>query len=110
MPVTGLRIVTFNVLPPAYLMIARWAEQTGNKLVLVVTTPGPPTRRMPMYTGVVAGAPPEQDILVTTRLRKVGRAQHRYFKAMSRNGTVSKRPSGLRGRHRRRRTVFIRPI
>jgi methionyl-tRNA formyltransferase len=71
MPITGLRVVTFNVLPPAYQMIARWAEQTGNKLVLVVTTPGPATRRTPMYRGVLNSAPPEQDVLVTTRVRRV---------------------------------------
>jgi len=71
MPVTGLRIVTFNVLPPAYQLVAQWAAQTGNKLVLVVTTPGPSTRRTPSYRGVVEAAPPGQDVLVTTRLRTV---------------------------------------
>jgi methionyl-tRNA formyltransferase len=71
MPVTGLRVVTFNVFPPAYQLISRWAEQTGNKIVLVVTTPGPSTRRMPMYRGVLNSAPPDQDVLVTTRIRRV---------------------------------------
>jgi len=71
MPATGLRVVTFNVLPIAYQMIAGWAAQTGNKLVLVVTTPGPSTRRTPSYRGVVESAPPGQDVLVTTRLRHV---------------------------------------
>ena len=68
---SGLRVVTFNVLPIAYQMIAGWAAQTGNKLVLVVTTPGPSTRRTPSYRGVVESAPPGQDVLVTTRLRHV---------------------------------------
>jgi methionyl-tRNA formyltransferase len=71
MPVSGLRVVSFNVLPFAYQMIAAWAKQTGNKLVLVVTTPGPSTRRTPSYRGIVESAPPEQDVLVTTRLRRV---------------------------------------
>jgi len=71
MPSSGLRVVTFNVLPIAYQMIAGWAAQTGNKLVLVVTTPGPSTRRTPSYHGVVESAPPGQDVLVTTRLRHV---------------------------------------
>jgi methionyl-tRNA formyltransferase len=71
MPTSGLRVVTFNVLPIAYQMIAGWAAQTGNKLVLVVTTPGPSTRRTPSYRGVVESAPPGQDVLVTTRLRHV---------------------------------------
>jgi hypothetical protein len=69
--VTGLRIVTFNVLPLAYGAVARWAEENGHTLALVVTTPGPSTRRMPMYTRVVGMAPPTVDVLVTTRLRRV---------------------------------------
>jgi methionyl-tRNA formyltransferase len=68
---TGLRIVTFNVLPPAYGLVARWAEEHGHTIALVVTTPGPSTRRTPSYSGVVAMAPPGIDVLVTTRLRRV---------------------------------------
>ena len=67
----GLRIVTFNVLPPAYQMVAGWAQQMGHQLVLVVTTPGPSTRRTPTYREIVATAPAGQDVLVTTRLRRV---------------------------------------
>lgn len=48
---TSLRIVTFNVLPLAYGLVARWAEEHGHIIALVVTTPGPSTRRTP--TGVV---------------------------------------------------------
>ena len=69
--VTGLRIVTFNVLPLAYGLVARWAEENGHTIALVVTTPGPSTRRTPIYSGVVAMAPPGVDVLVTTRLRRV---------------------------------------
>jgi methionyl-tRNA formyltransferase len=64
-----LRIVTFNVLPIAYSLISRWAAQAGHQIVLVVTTPGPSTRRTPSYRSIVTSAPPEVDILVTTRLR-----------------------------------------
>lgn len=64
-----LRIVTFNVLPIAYSVVTRWAAQAGHKIVLVVTTPGPSTRRTPTYRNIVNNAPPEVDILVTTRLR-----------------------------------------
>ena len=67
----GLRIVTFNVLPIAYGLVARWAEANGHTIALVVTTPGPSTRRTPTYSGVVAMAPPGVDVLVTTRLRRV---------------------------------------
>ncbi|MDQ6832074.1 MAG: hypothetical protein M3008_01645 [Chloroflexota bacterium] len=68
---SGLRVVTFNVLPVAYESVAKWAERHGHRIVLIVTTPGPPARRRPVYRGVVALAPPETDILVTTRPRRV---------------------------------------
>lgn len=68
---TGLRIVTFNVLPFAYSLVARWAEEHGHTIALLVTTPGPSTRRTPTYNAVVAIAPPGVDVLVTTRLRRV---------------------------------------
>ena len=66
-----LRVVTFNVLPIAFQMVNRWAVETGNKLVLAVTTPGPSTRRTPSYREIVAAAPVDLDLLVTTRLRRV---------------------------------------
>ncbi len=68
---TGLRVITFNVLPVAYELVARWAARHDHRIVLVVTTPGPPARRSMIYRGVVAQAPPETDILVTTRPRRV---------------------------------------
>ena len=70
-PPTGLRVVTFNVLPFAYGLVTRWAEENGHTIALVVTTPGPSTRRTPIYSGVVTMAPPGVDVLVTTRLRRV---------------------------------------
>ncbi len=68
---SGLRVVTFNILPLAYGLVKRWAEENGHTIILVVTTPGPSTRRTPSYTGVVGMAPPGVDVLVTTRLRRV---------------------------------------
>lgn len=66
-----LRIVTFNVLPLAYNVVSRWATQGGHQIALVVTTPGPSSRRTPTYQGVINSVPPGTDVLVTTRLRKV---------------------------------------
>ena len=68
---TPLRIVTFNVLPFAFDIVTRWAAQAGHRLVLTVTTPGPTSRRGKSYQQIVTNAPPELDVLVTTRLRKV---------------------------------------
>lgn len=67
----GMRIVTFNVLPIAYGLVARWAEEQGHTIALVVTTPGPSMRRTPTYRGVIEMVPPGGDVLVTTRLRRV---------------------------------------
>lgn len=68
---TGLRIVAFHNLGFAYRITAAWAERMGHKLALVVTTPGPSTRRTTLYRDILTSAPPEQDVLVTTRLRRV---------------------------------------
>lgn len=67
----GLRIVAFHNLQPAYRIAAAWAERMGHTLSLVVTTPGPSTRRTTLYRSILATVPPEQDVLVTTRLRRV---------------------------------------
>lgn len=70
-PTTGLRIVTMNFLPPIYQLVARWAAQMGHTIVLVVTTPGPPSRPTPMYADVVAMATANRhETLVTTRMRR----------------------------------------
>src|SRR2546427_10895120 len=74
MTTTGLRIVTFNVLPPAYQLVVQWAGQFQHTILLVVTTPGPSTRRTPSYRGVLDSAPIGQDVLVTTRLRRAAAA------------------------------------
>lgn len=71
MSTQSLRIVTFNVLPIAYDLLANWIRSTGNHHVLAVTTPGPQSRPMPSYKGIVEKAPRDVDILVTTRLKSV---------------------------------------
>ncbi len=70
-PSGGLRIVTFNVRPDAYRMTAAWAERHGHTIALLVTTPGPPARRSMMYRDTIALAPPTQEIVVTTRPRRL---------------------------------------
>ena len=71
-PVAGLRVVTFNVLPPMYSIVSRWAAASGAKIVLVVTTPGPASRPMPMFREVAAMAGADKrEVLITTRLRTV---------------------------------------
>lgn len=70
-PLAPLRVVTFNMLPIAYGMVSDWATRGGHKIVLVVTSPGPASRRNMSYQGVVNSAPPGTDVLVTTRLRTV---------------------------------------
>jgi methionyl-tRNA formyltransferase len=66
-----LRIVTFNNLLGPFQIVQRWAAQAGHTVVLAITTPGPTTRRTTSYKEILAAAPPELDILVTTRLRRV---------------------------------------
>lgn len=68
---TRLRLVTFHNLPLAYRLTAGWAERMGHEIALVVTTPGPSTRRTVGYREIAASAPPQHEVLVTTRLRRV---------------------------------------
>jgi methionyl-tRNA formyltransferase len=66
-----LRVVTFNVFPPAFDVVNQWATNGGHELALVVTTPGPTTRRNTSYHEIINRIQPGTDVLVTTRLRKV---------------------------------------
>src|SRR6266542_1748044 len=70
MPDGGLRVVAYCVLPPAYGLVREWAERHGHRLLLLVTTPGPPARRSSTYRDIVGMAPPEQDVLITTRPKR----------------------------------------
>ena len=66
-----LRVITFNVFPPAYALVAEWAARHGHRLVLLVTSPGRHAGRYGAeHQAMVAAAPATQDILVTTRLRR----------------------------------------
>jgi methionyl-tRNA formyltransferase len=67
----GLRIVVLHNREPAYRTAAAWAERMGHTIELVVTSPGPPARRSWRYRSILAIAPPEQNVLVTTQLRRV---------------------------------------
>jgi len=68
---SGLRIVTFNVFPMAYSLIAGWAERQGHEITLVVTSPASHAERYGVaHHDLLAAVPPSQDVLVTTRLRR----------------------------------------
>lgn len=64
------RIVTCNVEPAAYDLVAAWAERRGYQLILMITTPGPSPRTYTGHEEIVARAGHDQDILVTTRLKR----------------------------------------
>lgn len=64
------RIITCNVEPAAYELVAAWAERRGYHIVLMVTTPGPAPRTYTGHQEIVASAPHNQDILVTTKLNR----------------------------------------
>lgn len=67
----GLRIVSFNVYPPGYAHVARWAQEHGHQIVLLVTSPSPKGARYGQgHRELIAALPPEQDALVTTRMRR----------------------------------------
>lgn len=65
-----LRIVAFNVEPAAFRLVTGWARGRGHAVPLVVTTPGPPPRTYLGHRQIVAEAPPGQDVLVTTKLKR----------------------------------------
>lgn len=68
----GLRIAALIVEPIAYRLVAAWAERHGHRLALLVTTPGPPhTWHNRDYHDLVGIVPATQDVLVTTRMRRV---------------------------------------
>ncbi len=67
-----LRIVTFNNMPPAFDMVRQWAERAGHTIVMVVTSPGPKSRRSEGYKQIAATAGEKNiEVLVTTRLKTV---------------------------------------
>jgi methionyl-tRNA formyltransferase len=67
----GLQVILFTNLSPVYGLARSWAARHGHTLKLVVTTPGPTARRSNLYRALIEAAPPEQEILVTTRMRRL---------------------------------------
>jgi methionyl-tRNA formyltransferase len=68
----GARIAVCAVEPHAWHIVAAWAARHGHRVVLVVTTPGPPhTWDRPIHRELLAALPPRQDVLVSSRLRTV---------------------------------------
>ncbi|HWE63972.1 MAG TPA: formyltransferase family protein, partial [Chloroflexota bacterium] len=65
------RIVLYCVAPPAYRLLRDWAARTGYGFRLIVTTPGPRRARTGAYRAIIAEAPAEQDILITTHMRGI---------------------------------------
>ena len=68
-----LRFIVFSMHPLAYDLVREWIEENGHELVLVVTTPGPSTRRNEDYKDLLAVLPIRQEVLVTTRIRTIAR-------------------------------------
>ena len=64
-----LRIVAFNMFPPAYEGVATWAASRGHKIVLLVTLPGGGEGRYGESPHLASLVPPEQDVLVSKRLK-----------------------------------------
>ena len=69
----GLRVVSFNVFPPAYSIVAEWAARHRYQLVLLVTVPGHHAqRRYESESPPLLDVLPEgQDVLVTNRMRRI---------------------------------------
>lgn len=67
------RIAAFHVEPDAYRLVRDWAAERGYDIVLLVTTPGPKPRTYLGYQEIVASAPANQDILVTTRFKRAAK-------------------------------------
>jgi len=69
-----MKVVACCVRPEAYQLIRTWAGDRGHELALVVTSPGPDQDRADDYRGIIAAAPPMQDIFVTTNMARLADA------------------------------------
>lgn len=67
----SLRIVAFNVLPFAYGVVSGWAQRHNHQLVSLITTPGPSTRRNTSYRDIIPQLPPDQEVLITTKVKNL---------------------------------------
>ncbi len=68
LPTDALRVVVFTNIAGGvvYSLAASVLEPLGHRVVGVVTTPGPPSRRNTAYLDVVAAVPPPIDVIVTS--------------------------------------------
>ncbi len=68
----SLRIIYFSSQGPGVNnAVLSLLEQLGQRVPLVVTTPGPPTRPIDTYKEIVANIRPGQDVLVTSHIRRL---------------------------------------
>jgi len=65
----SLRIVAFNMFPPAYEGVAVWAASRGHKVVLLVTLPEGGEGRYGENPNLASLVSPEQDVLVSKRMK-----------------------------------------
>jgi len=67
-----LRVIYFSSQPPETTnSVAGLLQQMGLKVLLVITTPGPPARPMTAYKEVAANPPPGVDVLVTNHIKRL---------------------------------------
>src|SRR5690242_19189238 len=67
-----LRVVYFSSQPlETTNSVAGLLRQMGLKVLLVITTPGPPARLVTAYKEVAANPPPGVDVLVTSHIKRL---------------------------------------
>jgi methionyl-tRNA formyltransferase len=62
-----MRLAIFSVMDWAVDLILSVTAARGDEIAVIVTCPGPPSRRSDAYLGVVAKAPPDVDVLVCNK-------------------------------------------
>jgi len=68
----AMRIIYFtNQGPEVAVAVLGGLEQLGQRVPLLVTTPGPPARRSETYKATVASLPSGQDVLVTNHINRL---------------------------------------
>ncbi|MGH2486646.1 MAG: methionyl-tRNA formyltransferase, partial [Ktedonobacterales bacterium] len=69
---TPLRIIVFSTLPAeGVVAVLTLFKQLGHEVPLIVTTPGPTTRRQHTYADIVAALPTGQDILISNHMNRL---------------------------------------
>lgn len=67
----SLRIVTFNYNAFAFTRTRDWILNNNHKHLLAVTTAGPKSRPTPVHKEILAAAPRDLEVLVSTRMKSV---------------------------------------